>query len=259
VELSSEQLGKSTATKLHGERTEREPSVVLSRRNAMETSAETLERTANGLDQLPKSLSPRNAETRDPRERNPEFVALTSRHALEDIVKPIERLASLFAPFPLNTNTDVSLQPSRKENAKEPDVANGLEDATTTNARLLERNASGEDLLHVIAQDVPANGDNVLSCANNKDVVAKNVFATENFVSPRTLNATGLERKSVHQRLTLVANGRLLESLEEENGVATSVPNNVDSRDIWSLELPRENAPLLMLVWESQRKDVVVL
>jgi len=120
---------------------------------------------------------------------------------------------------------------SRKENAKEPDVANGLVNASTTNVRLSQRNVTGEDLHLVIDQDVLANGDNALICANKEDVVAKNVHAMEDSALLTTLNATGQERRFAHQRRAPDAIGNQLVNSEEEDGVATEPRPRVASED----------------------------
>lgn len=109
------------------------------------------------------------------------------------------------------------------ENVKEQDVANGLFVASTRNAQLVERNATGEDQLLVITPDVLANGDNVSKCANREDAVANNVFAMENNVLLKIANAIGQARKFVHQRNLSDVIGNPLVRLVDKDGVAINL------------------------------------
>jgi hypothetical protein len=252
-------LGKRTVVKLHGERMEREPDVALSIRNAMVNSVVLFPRDVSGKERRPLSLSPRNAETRNPVELDKEFAAIMQELVLEDIVKPKRNHALLSDPLQSRETRNVNSYHSMVENANVQDVANGPPSASTRDARLLERNAFGEELLLAIDQDATANSNKDPRTVNKEDVVAQRSLVTDVNVSPSLPNVTGLERDSVPAKEREDVTGNKLERMEDKRFAATERPRNADQLELFITDHPNVSVDLLDPQRVLQNKDVATL
>jgi len=148
---------------------------------------------------------------------------------------------------------------SRMENANVQDVANGLRSVSTRDARLLERNASGEELLLVIDQDVTVNSNKDPRTANKEDVVAQRSLVMDVNVLPSPPNVTGLERDSVPAKEREDVTGNKLERMEDKRFAATERPRNADQLDLFITDHPNVSVDLLDQREELQNKDVATL
>jgi len=145
------------------------------------------------------------------------------------------------------------------ENANVQDVANGLPSVSTRDARLLERNAFGEELLLAIDQDATVNSSKDPRDANKEDVAAQRLLAMDANVSPSPPNVTGLENDSVLAREREDATGNKLERMEDKRFAATRRPRNANLLDLFIIDHPNVFVDLLDPRMELQNKDVATL
>lgn len=145
------------------------------------------------------------------------------------------------------------------ENVNVQDVANGPPSVTTRSARLLVRNAPGEDLLLAIVQNATANSSKEPNLANKEDVVAQRSLVMDVNVSPSLPNVTGLEKDSVPTKERELVTGKQLERTEDKRFAATRKPRNARLLDLFTTDHPNVFAHLLDPRRELQNKGVATL
>lgn len=156
---------------------------------------------------------------------------------LENIAKP-EKAHVLLLDLILSRDTrDARLYTSKRVNALVQDVANGQLDVSTRNVRRLTSNVSGEVQLLVNALHVTANSKIEVKNANNEDVVAKNLFVTENNALLETQDVSGLERRCANDLEHTIAIGNKLEELEDKRYVVTERPTCANTLELSTPDL----------------------